>query len=168
MRSVCLLLLLLSPVVSGFSQTATPASRYTHAQGACDVSGGSPAVSFLGDSLGEYVHNPLYGDARGWPAFLPGEVVGELQNLAVGGWTTADLYAYLLRCGGEENFRLAPRVVLEIGTNDLLANAMTAVFFPWKIPEIQERVLENRRSLLRLIRTMHGAAYGVILEEMDV
>lgn len=135
------------------------ASREFRAPGGCDLSAqqdASTSLTFFGDSLGQYVARPEYGHPAGWPAFLetaePGSGPWRLQNLAVGGWTTGDVYAYLLRCAGDERFLTATRYVLEIGTNDYLRNAPLAAFMPWRIPSIRRQALENRRSLIRLLQ----------------
>ncbi len=132
-------------------------SREYRARGLCDLRGqydAATSMTFFGDSLGEYVARPEYGHPRGWPAFLEatGDDSWRLQNLAVGGWTTGDVYAYVLRCAGDPNFVTASRYVLEIGTNDYLRNAPLAAFMPWKIPSIRRQALENRRSLIRLLQ----------------
>lgn len=111
-------------------------------------------VTWYGDSWGDYVDNPGYGylDWETYFGMHRPDVDWRIQNLAIGGWTTGDVYSQIVDCAGSPEFRnqykTASNVVLEIGGNDYVAHIPAMLWAPWMYPRIQQRVLNNTEAIL--------------------
>lgn len=94
-------------------------------------------LTFYGDSLGDFVDAPLYG-YFGWEFYLTTQypnVNWKVQNFAVGGFTTENVYNHLRLCTNPQNrsfYQTADNVALEIGGNDYIQNVAMLVYMPWK------------------------------------
>ncbi|TGK20474.1 SGNH/GDSL hydrolase family protein [Leptospira stimsonii] len=134
-----------------------------------------PFVTFFGDSLGDFVDLFGYG-IYGWSEYLNyhhPEVQWRIQNFAVGGWTTVDIYDAISRClqiDVRNSFLTSNHVAFEAGGNDVFFVSIPLAIMPWKLfsypnpfpdpnkPEtaivkgIPEQVAENVRGIIRLLR----------------
>ncbi|EKR62133.1 hypothetical protein LEP1GSC036_1881 [Leptospira weilii str. 2006001853] len=120
-----------------------------------------PSKTFLtlyGDSLGDFVDEPAYGHF-GWDKYLTLMNFGvewNVQNLAIGGSTTENIYFFNRDCAltpeRRINFKTAPNVAFEIGGNDFWHNALLLTVMPWKFGSVVERVAHNTKSILYQLR----------------
>lgn len=114
-------------------------------------------LTFYGDSLGDLVDTPLYG-YFGWDFYLSSQypnINWNIQNFAVGGFTTLEVYNHLRLCTNPQNrsyYQTADNVALEIGGNDYIQNVAMLVYMPWKYGAVDQRVTENTRILIRMLR----------------
>ncbi|WP_420844104.1 LIC10707 family hydrolase [Leptospira montravelensis] len=114
-------------------------------------------LTFYGDSLGDFVDLPLYG-YFGWNFYLTSQypnVDWQTQNFAVGGFTTAEVYNHIILCTNPTNrshYRTADNVAIEIGGNDYIKNVAMLVYMTWKYGDVDRRVTENTRILIRVLR----------------
>lgn len=115
-------------------------------------------LTFYGDSLGDYVEEPLYG-YFGWNKYLTMMNLGvewNVQNLAVAGYTSANVYKLISDCADRPtrriNFKTSPNVALEIGGNDFWANSLLLTFMPWKFGTVVDRVVYNTKAILYQLR----------------
>lgn len=114
-------------------------------------------LTFYGDSLGDLVDTPLYG-YFGWDFYLSSQfptIDWKVQNYAVGGYTTKEVYNHLTLCTNPTNrshYQTADNVAIEIGGNDYIKNVAMLVYMPWKYGAVDQRVTENTRILIRVLR----------------
>lgn len=115
-------------------------------------------LTMYGDSLGDFVNEGLYG-YFGWDKYLTLMNFGvdwNVQNLAVGGYTTYDVYGLISACAKDPaqrfNFKTAPNVAFEIGGNDFWHNSLMLTFMPWKFTSVVGRVAHNTKSILYQLR----------------
>ncbi|PJZ47197.1 LIC10707 family hydrolase [Leptospira brenneri] len=115
-------------------------------------------LTFYGDSLGDFVEEPLYG-YFGWDKYLTMMNFGvewNVQNLAVAGYTTEGVYNLVSRCAlsieKRINFKTSPNVALEIGGNDFWGNSLLLTFMPWKFGSVVDRVIYNTKAILYQLR----------------
>lgn len=120
-----------------------------------------PSKTFLtmyGDSLGDFIDEPAYG-YFGWDQYLTlmnFSVEWNVQNLAIGGYTTKSVYEFIAGCAltpeRRINFKTAPNVAFEIGGNDFWHNALLLTYMPWKFSSVVGRVAFNTKSILYQLR----------------
>ncbi|TGM98120.1 LIC10707 family hydrolase [Leptospira yasudae] len=115
-------------------------------------------LTMYGDSLGDFVNQGGYG-YFGWDKYLTLMNFGvswNVQNLAVGGYTTYDVYTLISECARTAprrfNFKTAPNVAFEIGGNDFWHNSIMLTFMPWKFSAVVGRVAFNTKSILYQLR----------------
>ncbi len=127
----------------------------------CNQSAGQDAnttVTFFGDSHGQFVNFPFYG-WHGWPAYLAIGAGGSefnVQNLAVGSWTSATIFERIKKCANENpaQFKTARRYAVETGGNDLISNFWIPVIMPWKMNDMRFWMLGNQKLVLKLLKIM--------------
>jgi len=127
----------------------------------CDQSSlydANTTVTFFGDSHGQFVRSPLHG-ISGWPPYLAlgsGGAQFNVQNLAVGTWTTKAIFQRILDCAGTSpaTFYTARRYAVEAGGNDLLSTYYIPLFMPWKINDMRFWMMDNQRLVLKLLKVM--------------
>ncbi|AYV57999.1 LIC10707 family hydrolase [Leptospira kmetyi] len=115
-------------------------------------------LTMYGDSLGDFVNEGLYG-YFGWDKYLTLMNFGiawNVQNLAIGGYTTENVYNFIRDCAYSYerriNFKTAPNVAFEIGGNDFWHNSIMLTFMPWKFSAVVGRVAFNTKSILYQLR----------------
>ncbi|RHX89141.1 LIC10707 family hydrolase [Leptospira stimsonii] len=115
-------------------------------------------LTMYGDSLGDFVNEGAYG-YFGWDKFLTLMNFGiewNVQNLAIGGYTTNSVYNLITKCAESDvkrfNFKTAPNVAFEIGGNDFWHNSLMLTFMPWKFPSVVDRVIYNTKAILFQLR----------------
>lgn len=115
-------------------------------------------LTLYGDSLGDFVNQGIYG-YFGWDKYLTLMNFGvswNVQNLAIGGYTTFNVYNLISQCAETPqrrfNFKTAPNVAFEIGGNDFWHNSLMLTFMPWKFSSVVGRVAHNTKSILYQLR----------------
>lgn len=115
-------------------------------------------LTMYGDSLGDFIDEPAYG-YFGWDQYLTlmnFSVEWNVQNLAIGGYTTKSVYEFIAGCAltpeRRINFKTAPNVAFEIGGNDFWHNALLLTAMPWKFSSVVGRVAFNTKSILYQLR----------------
>ncbi|WP_406600720.1 LIC10707 family hydrolase [Leptospira sanjuanensis] len=115
-------------------------------------------LTLYGDSLGDFVDEGAYG-YFGWDKYLTLMNFGvswNVQNLAIGGYTTKNVYEFIAACAIKPeqrfNFKTAPNVAFEIGGNDFWHNSIMLTFMPWKFSAVVGRVSFNTKSILYQLR----------------
>ncbi|MCZ8343407.1 MAG: SGNH/GDSL hydrolase family protein [Leptospira sp.] len=124
-----------------------------------DFDPNSTQITFYGDSLGDWIDFPFGYGYFGWEWYLSVHepaVKWDIQNLAVGGNTTHEVYELIRKCSASDvtrnNFRTADNVALEIGGNDYMANIAVLYYMPWKFGDVDARVTHNTRVIVRALR----------------
>ncbi|MCP5497034.1 MAG: SGNH/GDSL hydrolase family protein [Leptospiraceae bacterium] len=130
---------------------------------------GQATITFLGDSLGDFVDDPTWGWV-GWDAYLyfhRSDIPWRVQNLAVAGWKTNNVFDYLKECTGikkRDNFKTANHVAFEIGGNDFITWYPILTYMPWKFSSYTdpltnewvvgstEYILHNTKAIIRFLR----------------
>lgn len=123
-----------------------------------DFDPNSTQITFYGDSLGDFVDSPLYG-YFGWEWYLTIHNTGvrwDIQNLAVGGNRTEQVYNLIKNCSTtaqkRTNFKTADNIALEIGGNDYIDHIVMLYYMPWKFGDVDNRVTHNTRVIVRALR----------------
>ncbi|PJZ41788.1 hypothetical protein CH370_10200 [Leptospira kmetyi] len=133
----------------------------------------APFITFFGDSLGDFVDMPVYG-MYGWSDYLNfhhPEVPWRIQNFAVAGWTTVDIYDAMKRCFESDTrnqFLTSNHVAFEAGGNDIFFTSHYLAIMPWKlfsypnpfpgpgqplvIKGVPDQVAQNVKGIIRLLR----------------
>lgn len=118
-------------------------------------------VTFYGDSLGDLIDNDFYG-YFGWETYLTAHNPGinwKIQNTAVGGWTTRDVYDLIKDCSSSEAnrkaYKTADNVAFEIGGNDYKDNLLLLMWMPWKLGAVDQRVTYNTHVIVRMLRNQN-------------
>lgn len=126
-------------------------------------------LTLYGDSLGDFVDQPLYG-VLGWETYLGmhrSSVEWDIQNFATAGATTRTVYDLLKRCAEtfkdpndptadpetiRKNFKTADNVAFEIGGNDYMRNSLLFIYAPWRGPDIVNRVTNNQQIIMKMLK----------------
>lgn len=117
------------------------------------------SLTFYGDSRGDLVSSPLYGESifDGWLPYLDvgSDQDWNVQNLATVAMTTRNLYEQIVTCNNVDNFAgyiTAKRYAVEIGGNDAVYNTPVVIFMPWRIPKTVHWIHNNQRKVVYLMK----------------
>ena len=140
-----------------------------------DYSDPNTSVTFYGDSRGDWVSKPLYGEAEahGWIPYLNfGSVQNwNVQNLAVYGMTIHGLYWMLIKCTFKKKevkdeetgetyiitvpnpeYVTATRYAFEIGGNDIKDLYLNLLLFaPWRFHDVVHTINQGQRTIAEFL-----------------
>lgn len=115
-------------------------------------------LTFFGDSLGDFVNENFFGYLS-WETYLflqKPQIDWNVQNFAVAGWTTANVYQLIQDCSLSDvrrsNFKTSDNYVFEIGGNDYKANSLAFAIFPWKGQDFVQHTINNTELIIRAMR----------------
>lgn len=124
------------------------------------------SITFYGDSRGDYVDFPLYGEIPwGWNYyFAPYASNWNIQNMAVGGWRIENLYNHLIDCNLYKppnktfyDYTTATRYAVEIGGNDAIDQIPTLIASPWNYGKVVSDIDGGQRFVVQvLIEALKG------------